>query len=135
MNRNSTFTGRDDDLRCVHEVLTGVEKEEEGRSEAKHSVRGNVGAACCVLHGLAGIGKTQIALEYTYCYRSEYDATFWIEAEHDWALRATYAQISDQLCLPELKISEDDGDQSQTLAIRKAREWLQSTGNNLEHDL
>lgn len=66
MDRNDTFTGRDDDLRCVHEVLTGVDKEEsasDAQSDAKHLLRSKAGLACCVLHGLAGIGKTQIALE------------------------------------------------------------------------
>ena len=116
----------------------GVDKKEtasDGRSDAKHFVRSKTGPTCCVLHGLAGIGKTQIALEYTYRYQSEYDATFWLEVDYDWSLRSAYAQISDQLCLLEPKASEDDGDQRQTLAIRKAREWLQSTGNNSEHDL
>lgn len=60
---------------------------------------------------------------------------FWLEAEHDWTLTSTYAQISDQLCLLEPKTSEDDGNQRQRLAIRKALEWLQSTGNNSEHRL
>lgn len=41
MNRNYTSTGRDDDLRRVHEVLTGVVKEEmvsNSQSGAKHIV-------------------------------------------------------------------------------------------------
>ena len=139
MNRNYTFTGRDDDLRRVHEVLkTGVAKEEAvstAQSDSKHSVKSETRPASCVLQGLAGIGKTQIALEYTYRYGSEYDAIFWLEAEHDWTLASTYAQISDQLCLCEPKTSEDDGDKTQTLAFLKAREWLQSTSNNSEHDL
>ncbi len=138
MNRNHTFTGRDDDLSHVHEILSRVDTEEIGSNSqlgAEHFVRRKTGPACCVLHGLAGIGKTQIALEYTYRYRSEYDATFWLETEHDWTLTSTYARISDQLCLLDPKTLEDDGDKSQTLAIQKAREWLQSTGNNSEHDL
>ena len=79
MNRNFTFTSRDDDLRRIHEVLTGLDKEEAAstaQSDAKHTVRSKTGPAYCVLQGLAGIGKKQIALEYTYHYRSEYDAIF-----------------------------------------------------------
>lgn len=81
-NRNYTFTGRDDDLRHVHEVLTGVDKEEAAptaQSDSKNSVRSETRPASCVLEGSAGIGKTQIALEYTYRYGSEYDAIFWLE--------------------------------------------------------
>ena len=137
-NRNYTFKGKDDDLRRVHEVLTGVDKEEAAptaQSDSKHSVRSETRPASCILEGSAGIGKTQIALEYTYRYGSEYDAIFWLEAEHDWTLASTYAQISDQLCLCETKTSEDDGVKTQTLAFLKAREWLQSTDNDSEHDL
>ena len=61
MNRNATFTVIDDDLRLVHEVLTGVEEEEmasDGQSDAKHFGGRKTVPACCILHGLAGIGKT-----------------------------------------------------------------------------
>jgi len=33
------------------------------------------------LHGLGGVGKTQIALEYVYRHALEYSAVFWIGAE------------------------------------------------------
>ncbi len=135
LNRNYTFTGRDDDLNRVHELLTRQENDEptsDSQLEAEHFVKRKSGPACCVLHGLAGIGKSQIALEYTYRHRSEYDAIFWLAAEHDWTLASTYAQISDQLGLIDPKTFADDGHKRRTLAIEKAREWLQSTGNNPE---
>ena len=125
MNRTCTFIGRDDELRRVHEVLTGTHEEiavSNDPSDSKDFVGRKTSPACCVLHGLAGVGKTQIALEYTYRYRSEYDAIFWLEAEHDWTLTSTYALIAGQLGLLGPKTSEDDGDERQKLAIRKARE-------------
>ena len=79
MNRTCTFTGREDDLRRVHEVLTGTDEEDAMSnypSDSNHFEGRKTSPACCVLHGLAGIGKTQIALEYTYRYRSDYDAIF-----------------------------------------------------------
>lgn len=33
------------------------------------------------LHGIGGVGKTQVALEFAHRYSNEYDAIFWINAE------------------------------------------------------
>ncbi len=135
MNRNHAFTGRDDDLSRIHEGLTRQDENEsvsDSQLEAEHFAKRKTGPACCVIHGLAGIGKTQIALEYTYRNKTDYDAIFWLAAEHDWTLASTYAQISDQLGLLDLKTFEKDGDKKQTLAIQKARDWLQSTGKDPE---
>ncbi|EME43641.1 hypothetical protein DOTSEDRAFT_45500 [Dothistroma septosporum NZE10] len=38
-------------------------------------------AATMVIHGVAGIGKTQLASEFTKRYQSLYDAVFWIPAD------------------------------------------------------
>ncbi|KAG8533100.1 uncharacterized protein KY384_001883 [Bacidia gigantensis] len=130
MNRNWTFTGRDEDLIKVHDVL--IERRPSG-TKSGDSIQpdksGNdSGPACCVLTGIGGVGKTQTALEYTYRYRDKYDAIFWLEAEDKWTLTAKYAQISDALGLLDQHTFEKDGHRRQTLGIEKAREWLQSTG-------
>lgn len=132
MFRNFTFTGRSDILKRARDTLhpsADEDQEADQRLEAEHHMKKKYGPACCLIHGLAGIGKTQIALEYTYLYRDEYDATFWLEAEHDWTLASSYAQMAFKLGL----VDEDDGagtdgDKKQNIAIQKARDWLQNTG-------
>lgn len=130
MNRNLTFTGRDNDLNRAHEVLMKPNKgESAGRPEADASTKTKTGPASCVLHDVGGISKTQVALEYTYRYLEEYNAVFWLAEEHDWTLTSTYARISDILGLLDSKTLEDQADKRQNLAIEKAREWLATTGN------
>jgi tetratricopeptide (TPR) repeat protein len=71
------------------------------------------------LSGLAGIGKTQTALEYAYRFRTEYQAVLWLAAET--------RQILTTKCLhlaPLLHLSVQNEDQSQPV-IASVKQWLQ----------
>ena len=46
------------------------------------------------LHGLGGVGKTQIALEYAYRHALEYGAVFWIEAENEETVVSSLLRIA-----------------------------------------
>jgi len=64
---SSLFKGRSSELAQVHAYLR------------RHSVvhdRGHI--SICVLHGLAGTGKTETAIEYCYLYAHTYESIFWI---------------------------------------------------------
>lgn len=73
--RNWRFTGREAELDALRERL---------RADSESTVL--VG-----LHGLGGIGKTQLAIEYANRYRNAYDAVWWIDAD------ATTAEVDEQL--------------------------------------
>jgi NB-ARC domain len=63
--RNPMFCGRDSLLQQIeHELLLDM------------SMRYNHRLA---LHGLGGVGKTQVALEYAYQHKNSYDHVFWIQ--------------------------------------------------------
>ena len=70
------------------------------------------------LHGLGGIGKTQIALEYAYQYALEYSAVFWIIAEKEEQIRASIGCIAETLQLPE----RNEKDENRVLTA--VRRWL-----------
>ena len=74
---NYTFVGRDDILKGLHDVLCSPQSKSQSDNGARRELsKHGCGPACCVLHGLGGIGKTQTALEFTYMYREDYDAIF-----------------------------------------------------------
>ncbi|WP_165423208.1 FxSxx-COOH system tetratricopeptide repeat protein [Ktedonosporobacter rubrisoli] len=72
------------------------------------------------LWGLAGIGKTQVAIEYTYRFASAYCAVFWLEAETQESLMRSLLQVADQLQLPQRKVAQ------QAQMVGAVQQWLAS---------
>jgi tetratricopeptide (TPR) repeat protein len=83
--RNPHFTGRDSMIERLRKALL---------AGSKASVLPQA------LHGLGGVGKTQLAIEYSYRFADQYDLIWWISAEQPTAVRATLAQLGDRLGLP-----------------------------------
>jgi tetratricopeptide (TPR) repeat protein len=75
------------------------------------------------ISGLGGVGKTQLALEYAYRHRSDYQAVLWAQAQTREALTSSYLTIASLLGLPEKDASES------ALVIAAVKQRLQtSTG-------
>ena len=51
----------------------------------------------CVLHGLGGIGKTQLAIEFARTHRQNYSAVFWIDGSSKEKLKQSIANLAKQL--------------------------------------
>ncbi|WP_406358981.1 FxSxx-COOH system tetratricopeptide repeat protein [Streptomyces sp. NBC_00658] len=51
------------------------------------------------LHGMSGVGKTQLAMEYVYRFSSEYDVVWWVPAERRVTYRERLAQLAPALGL------------------------------------
>ena len=75
------------------------------------------------LHGLGGIGKSQIALEYAYRYRDEYTAVFWVRAESRELLIIDYNYLIKLLNLPEPEVRDE------TWLLQTVRHWFQTHRN------
>ncbi|MFJ7625418.1 FxSxx-COOH system tetratricopeptide repeat protein [Streptomyces sp. NPDC097595] len=81
--RNTRFTGRDASLMAVYDMLHAA--------GARH---GRV-----VLHGMSGIGKTQLAAEYAHLFGAEYDVVWWVPAERRASFRQQLAGLAPELGL------------------------------------
>jgi TIR domain len=53
------------------------------------------------ISGLGGIGKTHVALEYAYRYRSDYQAVLWVQADTHESLTSSFVTLATLLDLPE----------------------------------
>ncbi|RAH84268.1 TPR-like protein [Aspergillus japonicus CBS 114.51] len=75
---------------------------------ARGSILGEIQARCArpasrtALVGLGGVGKSQLAIEYSYRVREESPATwvFWVHASNASRLELSYREIADRLQLP-----------------------------------
>ena len=85
--RNPFFTGRENVLFQIYEALDPENKTITNKS--------------CALSGLAGIGKTQLAIEYAYQYADKYSAVFWVRSETYENIVSSIITIAGLLHLPE----------------------------------
>ncbi|MFI9554346.1 FxSxx-COOH system tetratricopeptide repeat protein [Nonomuraea endophytica] len=75
--RNAAFTGRDEVLARLREELD------------RESVVG--------LLGMGGVGKTQVAIEYAYRHRGDYDVVWWVPAERPESVSASLEELTERL--------------------------------------
>lgn len=112
--QNFSFLGRESQLTSIHDTL---------QFHPKSSKRG---PACCVIHGIGGIGKTQTALQYTYVYEHYYEAIFWLKAQTIMELAKSYAAIADEVdAAGSTRGLSQNGDLGKGVDV--ARKWLQTT--------
>ncbi|MGO9771919.1 MAG: hypothetical protein ACLPSW_20700 [Roseiarcus sp.] len=103
----SLFKGREEALEKLHEALS---------AEAGTAIVGRT------LHGLGGIGKTRLAVEYALQHESEHSALLFLRADTPATLDSSLAAPAgpDILDLPEKDARED------AVKIAAALGWLQN---------
>jgi len=80
--RNPHFTGRDSELKKLGRALAA------GATVTVHSV-----------HGMGGVGKTQLAIEYAHAHATNYDLVWWVAAEEPALIPEQFAALAARLGL------------------------------------
>ncbi|GAA2294127.1 FxSxx-COOH system tetratricopeptide repeat protein [Actinomadura luteofluorescens] len=82
--QNISFTGREELLEQLHERLS----------------EGTTAVLPQALHGMGGVGKSQIAIEYVYRHMADYDVIWWIRSERPGQIQQDLAELAAELDLP-----------------------------------
>ncbi len=101
--RNPLFTGREETLSTLHTHFTSLHSSQFIQA----------------LSGIGGIGKTEIAVEYAYRYKDEYETIFWVRADISDLFTADVIAIANHLGIPQRARSDE---QHLFLAVKQ---WLQ----------
>ena len=100
--RNPHFTGREDLFAQMRAAFAASEIAALTQAQA--------------IHGLGGVGKTQLAVEYAFRYAREYDIVWFVRSESSSVLASDLAQLATPMQLPE----RDERDQNVVIqAVRR----------------
>ncbi|MBU2667890.1 tetratricopeptide repeat protein [Actinoplanes bogorensis] len=108
--RNQEFTGREELLSRLHHELEAV---------------GETAVLPKPIHGMGGVGKSQIAIEYVHKHSGEYDLVWWVPSEHIGQIQTSLTSLAQRLNL--------DVSPEANSAVRAVKEAL-STGKTGYHD-
>lgn len=106
-NRCKQFFGREAELSSMQEKLT---------ADNSQSPR------CVLLHGLGGMGKSGLAMEYIERHRQEFGAIIWLPADNEVKIQQALTEVASQLDL----VAKDCSDTVQVQ--RKVAAWLSELG-------
>jgi hypothetical protein len=107
------FVGRDSELEQLRTWL------------APRPGRQNVVA----LHGLGGMGKTQLSIHFANRFGSTYSSVFWLNAKDESTLRAGMATLATEVTEERALLNMVDSQEEERL-VRQARQWLSRPGND-----
>ncbi len=106
LRRNHSFSGREQLLAAIEETLGDTPD-----------------PAVLVLAGLAGVGKSQIALEFAFRQAGEFSVVAWLRAEESATLNADFVDLAHGLGI------ERANDTDRAIVIEAVKRWLAGNAN------
>ncbi|KAK7912297.1 hypothetical protein PG985_014778, partial [Apiospora marii] len=101
-------------------------------AEIRSSLSSDGSRRVIVLHGLGGIGKTQIAITYAKRYRDEYSAVFWLNIKDEASIQQSFIKVATQIMqqYPDASLLSAEGKrQSHEETIEAVKAWLSLPNN------
>jgi hypothetical protein len=106
---------REDELSKIHKTLIG-----DGSRRA------------VVLHGLGGIGKTQLSIAYAKRHKDNYSAIFWLNIKDEDSLKQSFAKLAKQISREHpsaIPVSNLETNQNLDEVVESVKAWLSLPNN------
>lgn len=85
-----------------------------------------------VLHGLGGIGKTQLSIVYTKRHKDNYSAIFWLNIKDEDSLKQSFAKLAKQISREHpsaIRVSNLETNQNLDEVVESIKSWLSLPNN------
>ncbi|KAH8598606.1 hypothetical protein B0O99DRAFT_567078 [Bisporella sp. PMI_857] len=109
------FVAREDELSKIHKTLKG-----DGSRRA------------VVLHGLGGIGKTQLSIAYAKRHKDNYSAILWLSIKDEDSLKQSFVKLAKQISREHpsaIRFSNMDTNQNLDEVVDSVKSWLSLPNN------
>jgi hypothetical protein len=86
-----------------------------------------------VVHGLGGIGKTQLCIEFVRRYQDKYSAVFWLDGSSEDALQRCFLEVVARLPAGEVPLglvhAAEQASPDQRMIVQGVLDWLSLPSN------
>ncbi|KAH6704226.1 hypothetical protein BKA61DRAFT_680479 [Leptodontidium sp. MPI-SDFR-AT-0119] len=109
------FVAREDELSRMHKTL-----------------RGDGSRRAIVLHGLGGIGKTQLSIAYAKRHKDDYSAIFWLNIKDEDSVKQSFAKLAKQISREHssaIPVSNQERNQNLDEVVESVKAWLSLPNN------
>ncbi|KAH6665614.1 kinesin light chain [Halenospora varia] len=100
--------------------------------EMHRTLSGDGSRRTVVLHGLGGIGKTQLSVAYTKRHKDSYSAIFWLNIKDEDSLKQSFTRIAKQILREHplaSRLSNIDTNESLDEVVDAVKAWLSLPNN------
>jgi hypothetical protein len=111
--KTSAFIGRRSDLGSMKEQLMPGEVSDRRK--------------ICVIHGLGGMGKSQLAIEYARIHKAQYTSFFWLDGKTEESLIQSLLLIASRLPkgqIPDMDTQKIKGLEESRKAAQEVLQWF-----------
>jgi hypothetical protein len=118
-------------LSDVSEIEHFVAREEE-LAEMHKTLSGDGSRRTIVLHGLGGIGKTQLTVAYAKRHKDNYSAVFWLNIKDEDSLKQSFTKVAKQILREHplaSRLSSVDVKENLDEVIDAVKAWLSLPNN------
>jgi hypothetical protein len=118
-------------LSNISDVEHFVAREEE-LAEIHTKLSGDGSRRTVVLHGLGGIGKTQLSVAYAKRYKDSYSAIFWLNIKDEDSLKQSFARVARQILREHPsanQLSNVDTNKNHDDVVDAVKAWLSRPNN------